>query len=119
MLVNSENKTQATFPVTAKGFSFTQEIEILRGHLVRELQEAAEKQGAKYSLGQRIVKVKQNDVSAIVTTSDGKQNEYDVLIIAEGLRSSTRDMVFQDVTFRPIQDLCVGIAEAAVSGLEA
>ena len=71
----------------------TAEMEILRGDLARLLFEPA-RAHATYRFGDSIVQVEQDDAGATVTFDSGVTGRYDAVIVAEGVGSGTRELVF-------------------------
>ncbi|MDN3551614.1 FAD-dependent monooxygenase [Mucilaginibacter aquaedulcis] len=92
--VNSNNQIKATFPSDGAG-SFTSEAEILRGDLVKILYNHT-KDDVDYIFGKYITAIDQDDDHVNITFSDGKKAVYDLLIAADGVRSSTRTLLFGD-----------------------
>lgn len=71
----------------------TAEMEILRGDLARLLYEAARGQ-ATFRFGDSVRDVVQDDVSATVGFASGRSERYDAVVVAEGVGSATRDLLF-------------------------
>ena len=71
----------------------TAEMEILRGDLARLLYEPA-KDHVTYRFGDSIAGVAPNDDGAIVTFAGGTSERYDLVVVAEGVGSRTRELVF-------------------------
>ncbi|NTF10736.1 FAD-binding monooxygenase [Agrobacterium rubi] len=71
----------------------TAEMEILRGDLARLLYEPAQEQ-AVFRFGDHIKRIEDGFDSVTVTFASGKAEKYDAVIIAEGVGSSTRKLVF-------------------------
>ena len=71
----------------------TAELEVLRGDLARLLFEPAAKQ-AGMRFGERITSIEQADGIPHVTFDSGRREHYDLVIVAEGVGSATRDIVF-------------------------
>lgn len=92
--VNSENKVEAAFPRDGAD-GFTSEAEILRGDLVNILYKHT-KDKAKYVFGKYITAIDQRDDSVKITFSDGGTEVFDLLIAADGVRSTTRQLLFGD-----------------------
>ena len=90
--VNSDNEVEASFPSDGSN-SFTSEAEILRGDLVNILYNAT-KDSAKYLFGKYIVAIDQCKDSVTATYSDGEVNTFDLVIAADGVRSTTRQLIF-------------------------
>lgn len=92
--VNSKNKVEAAFPRDGAD-GFTSEAEILRGDLVNILYQHT-KEKAKYVFGKYITAIDQRDDSVKITFSDGGTEVFDLLIAADGVRSTTRQLLFGD-----------------------
>lgn len=71
----------------------TAEMEILRGDLARLLYEAARGR-AHYRFDDRIAAVEEAQDAVTVTFAGGARETYDAVIVAEGVGSSTRELVF-------------------------
>lgn len=71
----------------------TAEMEILRGDLARLIYEPASKR-ATYRFGDSIVGVEQKNDGATVTFASGTVERYDLVVVAEGVGSRTRELVF-------------------------
>ncbi|ATI78709.1 FAD-dependent monooxygenase [Sphingobium yanoikuyae] len=93
--VNEDGSEAARFAVDKNGNDGpTAEMEILRGDLARLLYNAA-KDRASYRFGDDIKAVDDTPNGARVTFSSGKTETFDAVIVAEGVGSSTREMVFK------------------------
>ena len=71
----------------------TAEMEILRGDLARLLYEPA-KDHATYRFGDSIADIAQDDDGATVKFAGGITERYELVIVAEGVGSQTRELVF-------------------------
>lgn len=71
----------------------TAELEILRGELARVLVDAAGP-NTVYRYGDRITGLAQDDGGVDVTFTGGDTERFDLVFLAEGIRSSSRDLVF-------------------------
>ena len=93
--VDDVGRSVAEFPVgdAASGDGPTAELEILRGELARILVESCS-ESVEFSYGKRITAVEQDDAGVEVTFADGPVRRFDLLIVAEGIRSTTRNTVF-------------------------
>ena len=99
-IVDSNNNFRATFPV--EGLSFTNEIEITRGNLVKCLYDKVKKEqpDVKFLFGNSIssiTKPSSDDGKVSVDFSKGESagtHTYDLVIGAEGQRSRTRKLVW-------------------------
>jgi len=94
--VNTDNKVVAEFPKESS-LSMTQELEILRGDLVNILYDHT-KDKVRYLFGDHVIKVEQNDNEVSVSFASGETATFDLLIIAEGIGSYTRDLLLKDKT---------------------
>ena len=71
----------------------TAEMEILRGDLARLLFESTG-EGATFRFNDTIASIENGNDRASVTFANGKSEDFDAVIVAEGVGSSTRDLVF-------------------------
>nr|WP_099982807.1 tetracycline destructase Tet(50) [uncultured bacterium]A0A059WYP6.1 RecName: Full=Flavin-dependent monooxygenase; AltName: Full=Tetracycline destructase Tet(50); Short=Tet(50) [unidentified prokaryotic organism]AIA15133.1 FAD_TeRes [uncultured bacterium]AKQ05894.1 tetracycline destructase Tet(50) [uncultured bacterium] len=74
------------------GFRQDDEVEILRGDLVEILMKAIADIPCEFK--QSVIKIEQNEDSVTVTYKDGRVENYDLVIAADGIHSATRGMVF-------------------------
>ncbi|UJR12502.1 hypothetical protein I4U23_016677 [Adineta vaga] len=96
--VDRENRTQAAFPVeTMDGQSFVAEIEIVRGELATLLYEQT-RNDVEYIFGDKITAIVDRDDRVQASFSKGADREFDLIIIADGLNSKTRELVFESST---------------------
>ena len=92
--INEDGEVVATFMTAELGSDGpTAEMEILRGDLARLLYEAIGDK-AKFRFGDSVASIDQSGDRASVTFVSGKTETYDAVIIAEGVGSSTRELVF-------------------------
>lgn len=92
--VDDEGKPAAEFRSdAAQGDGPTAEMEILRGDLARLLYDAA-RPHAEYRFGDSIAALEQGSGGAIVRFADGERERFDAVIVAEGVGSATRELVF-------------------------
>ena len=92
--VDKEGKVAAEFLTEGTGADGpTAEMEILRGDLARLLYEPA-REHATYRFGDSIEGIEQDDDGATVTFAGGTSERYDLVIVAEGVGSRTRELVF-------------------------
>ena len=92
--VEEDGKIAAQFLTADTGADGpTAEMEILRGDLARLLYEPA-RQHATYRFGDFIAGIEQDNDGATVTFASGTVERYDVVIVAEGVGSRTRELVF-------------------------
>lgn len=94
-LVDRNNKVKVYWPggegahADMDGFPTTQEVEIMRGDLVRILYDAT-KDNVTYIFGTSVESYEQDESSVNVTFSDKTKAVFDLLIGADGLGSWTR-----------------------------
>jgi 2-polyprenyl-6-methoxyphenol hydroxylase-like FAD-dependent oxidoreductase len=89
--VDDEGRAVAEFPV-GDGNGPTAELEILRGELTRILVEATG-DAVEFVYGTRIASVQQDETGIGIRFADESSRRFDLLIVAEGIRSTTRDEV--------------------------
>lgn len=92
--VGDAGETIAEFPVSdSETDGATAEVEILRGDLARILIDATE--GATtYRYGDHITGIDDDGERVLVSFADGDDEAFDLVIAADGIRSSTRELVF-------------------------
>lgn len=92
--VDATGKRVADFRLAQlDGNGFTAELEILRGDLARLLYEEARGHAA-YRFGDAIASVEENADGVLVGFESGACATFDLVVIAEGVGSSTRDLAF-------------------------
>ncbi|WP_115048851.1 FAD-dependent monooxygenase [Xanthomonas arboricola] len=92
--VDEHGHAAATFKTDdIDGDGPTAELEILRGDLARLLYDAA-RQKAEYRFGDRIASIADDGNAAAVRFQSGRSDRFDAVIVAEGVGSATREMVF-------------------------
>jgi len=92
--VDAQGKPVAIFRTTPGSEDGpTAEMEILRGDLARLLYEPA-KAHATYRFGDHVTAIAQDDAGVTVTFASGTSERFDVVAVAEGVGSSTRELVF-------------------------
>ncbi|KNE93782.1 hypothetical protein PSTG_12885 [Puccinia striiformis f. sp. tritici PST-78] len=110
-LVDSNNSTWAAFPPDDLGFSCG--VELQRGDLVKSLYEKV-KDKAQFIFGDTIANIEETDEAVRITLGDHPEVlEFDVLLVAEGLRSHTRAKLFNEPVDAPIVSL--GLLAASFS----
>ncbi len=92
VFVDERGKPVASFAV-GDGEGPTAEMEILRGDLARLLYEGAQDR-ADFRFGDSVAAVAQDGDGATVTFASGRVDRYAVVIVAEGVGSATRGLVF-------------------------
>ena len=97
--LDASGKVVAVFPKGAFG-TLTSDFEILRGDFARVLYEAT-REDCEYRFKTFVTKLEQQDTGMSVTFDDGKVETFALVICAEGISSSTRDMVLaRETRFR-------------------
>ncbi|RVT90490.1 FAD-dependent monooxygenase [Sphingomonas crocodyli] len=92
--VNADGSEAARFLASEiEGDGPTAEMEILRGDLARLLYDAVSDE-KRFRFGDHIVGVEEKRDAVAVTFASGVTADYDALIVAEGVGSSTRELVF-------------------------
>lgn len=84
----------------------TAEMEILRGHLARLLYDAA-KPYAAFRFGDCIASVEERREGVRVMFASGGCDTYDAVIVAEGVGSATRELIFPDENSPRWMDLTI------------
>lgn len=105
-LVDTHGRRWAYFGAntTGKGSqSFTSEFEIMRGDFCRILHDAA-KEKVRYIFGSSIERYKDGEESIHVWFTNGTDEEFDVVVGADGLYSRTRKMMFGSEGFHPLRE---------------
>lgn len=100
--VDEHNAVIAEFPAgSADSDGFTAEVEVLRGELARLLVGAS---GANvdYLFGEQITALRPRDGGVDVTLAGGGQHRFDLVVLADGARSRTREMVFGPAAVRDL-----------------
>nr|WP_238982024.1 FAD-dependent monooxygenase [Xanthomonas phaseoli] len=72
----------------------TAELEIRRGDIARIVYDAARRNGAKFRFDDNIIRVEQSDGGVHVTFASGRRERYTCVVVAEGVGSHTRELVF-------------------------
>ena len=92
VFVDERGRPVASFAV-GDGGGPTAEMEILRGDLARLLHGAAQDR-ADFRFGDSVTAIAQDGGGATVTFTSGRVERYAVVIVAEGVGSATRGLVF-------------------------
>ncbi|KAL8744362.1 MAG: hypothetical protein Q9190_003395 [Brigantiaea leucoxantha] len=93
--VDENDNAFAKIPLEAPGVSFTSEYEILRGDLVSIFYDACKK-NTEFIFGNRISSIQDLGNKVRVAFKEGEEREFDLVIIADGMNSRTRGLVFDD-----------------------
>ncbi len=94
--VDTDDHTIASFPAGhTDSDGFTAELEILRGDLARLLVEHTQ-DDASYIFGDHITGLDDRGDRVDVTFADGPDRTFDLVVVADGIRSTTRSLAFGD-----------------------
>jgi 2-polyprenyl-6-methoxyphenol hydroxylase-like FAD-dependent oxidoreductase len=100
--VGDRGEVLASFAAGAGGVDGpTAELEILRGELGRLLYERT-RDTAEYVFGDEITALDERADGVTVTFRHAEPRTFDLVVVAEGLGSRTRDLVFPDAEIRPV-----------------
>ena len=93
--VDENNKTIARFETgnSDNDSGPTAELEIRRGDIARLIYDAV-KERASFRFGDSVVAVRQEGDGAHVTFESGQTELYDLVVVAEGVGSRTREILF-------------------------
>ncbi|TQS45913.1 FAD-dependent monooxygenase [Cryptosporangium phraense] len=94
VLVDGDGKVRAELPSDGPDGA-TAELEVLRGDLARTIRDQLP-EGVEFSYGDTVDEV----TDETVTTATGRTLRADLVVIAEGVRSTTRDRLFGDAVDR-------------------
>jgi 2-polyprenyl-6-methoxyphenol hydroxylase-like FAD-dependent oxidoreductase len=100
VIVDERDRVVAEMPDVGRD-SATAELEVLRGDLAHAIRRALPSR-VDLRFDETISAVEDRGASVRVTTTRHDDVEVDLLVVAEGVRSSTRDLVFDDVELRPL-----------------
>lgn len=94
--VDARGRARAEFPAgTSSSDGFTAELEILRGDLARILHERT-RDRTEYIFGDHITGLDEAGDRVTVSFAQGPPRDFDLVIAADGIRSSTRSLGFGD-----------------------
>lgn len=99
--VDSNNRIRAEYPSAGGKKAFVTDIEILRADLSKLLMKKTE-QDVNYIFGDAITGYSENKYGINVTFKNSQEKTFDLLLIAEGMRSRTRQVVFGEVPVKHI-----------------
>jgi 2-polyprenyl-6-methoxyphenol hydroxylase-like FAD-dependent oxidoreductase len=104
--VNAANRHMAQFPVDKSGrnLSMTAEIEIMRGDLAEVLYSAT-KNDIKYQFDDSVESLEEQDDKVQVHFKSGSNEEFDLVVAADGLGSHTRKVIFGETQMPGISSL--------------
>jgi len=98
VFVDTNGRVLAELPSTGPD-SATAEFEVLRGDFARTILEHLP-EGVEITYGDVITEVADDTDAVTVTTASGRVLHADLLVLAEGVRSATRDRLFGDLVDR-------------------
>lgn len=90
--VDESGGTVSEFGTDGEGDGPTAELEILRGDLAEILRDACGDR-VTWTYGDHVVGLDESDAGVTVTLDSGATHEFDLVVVAEGPRSQTRDLV--------------------------
>lgn len=90
--VGAENNIIMESHGECSGFNHGDDVEIVRGDLLGILMDSIKDTTCYF--GQTITQIEQHGENVEITFKDGRTEDYDLVIGADGLHSSTRQMVF-------------------------
>lgn len=93
--VDEDNKTIARFEAGSTGSDNapTAELEIRRGDIARLIYDAT-RERASFRFGDSVEAVAQDGAGTKVTFASGERTRYDLVVVAEGVGSHTRELLF-------------------------
>ncbi|MBA8795728.1 2-polyprenyl-6-methoxyphenol hydroxylase-like FAD-dependent oxidoreductase [Friedmanniella endophytica] len=100
--VDEHDRPVGEFPtVPGEGDGLTAELEILRGDLATLVADTLPAE-VRWLYGDRITAVRETADGVEVDLAGGGRESADLLVVAEGVRSSTRDLIMDDVVHDPL-----------------
>lgn len=99
--VDSENNVQAEYPSSGGKKSFVTDIEILRADLSKLLLKSTH-DDVEYIFGDYVTDCHENETGVVVDFKSKAKRTFDMMVIAEGMRSSTREIIFGKVPIHHI-----------------
>lgn len=94
--VDANDVVKAEFPAgTSDSAAFTQEVEILRGDLAKILYDRTCR-STEYVFGDQIVELHDEGSKVCVGFKHGAERDFDVVVAADGIRSTTRTLIVDD-----------------------
>lgn len=100
VFVDSSGRVLAELPSEGPDGA-TAELEVLRGDLARTILRHLP-DGVEFFYGDTVSGVEDGTDAVTVTTASGRTFSADLLVVAEGVRSTTRDLIFDDVGRRDL-----------------
>lgn len=106
--VDSQGRAKARLSATAfEGNGPTAELEILRGQLVQLLYDAT-REDTEYLFDNKVTSLTDTGDRVRVGFLHGPEREFDLVIVADGIRSKTRELAFQGEAHIRSMDLYMG-----------
>ncbi|KIV77874.1 hypothetical protein PV11_09652 [Exophiala sideris] len=103
--IDDHGTTKAEFPVDPDGPSFTADIEIQRGDLAEILYDAT-RDKIEYIFNESISSISEDGHGTTLEFTSGLQRRtVDLLVIADGISSRTREIAFPDLPSSTVQNL--------------
>lgn len=100
-IIDQDGEVAGEFPKEAP-ITGTRELEILRGDLVKILYDCS-KEHVEYRFGDSITALEQHRNEVLVRFASGKTETYQLVIAADGVRSTTRELMFgQEPQFKSL-----------------
>ena len=97
LFVDEHDRVRASFDTAALGGEgFVVELELLRGELADLLHQQT-RERTEYVFGDEITAMTDTGDGVEVTFRNGPDRRFDLVVLADGLRSRTRDLVFADI----------------------
>jgi 2-polyprenyl-6-methoxyphenol hydroxylase-like FAD-dependent oxidoreductase len=93
--VGHDGRPYASFPAGQSDTGATAELEILRGSLSQILFDRT-RDGTEYLFGDHITGISDREDQVTVSFEHGQDRGFDLVVLAEGLRSRSRALVFGD-----------------------
>ncbi|GAA1957252.1 FAD-dependent monooxygenase [Amycolatopsis minnesotensis] len=104
--VDARGRVRASFAADALGGDgFVTELELLRGELADLLYQHT-RHDAEYVFGDEITALTDTGEGVDVRFRNGSSRNFDLVVLADGLRSRTRDLVFADIARTRSFGLC-------------
>jgi len=104
--VDQDDRVIGRFAVKDIGDGPTAELEIMRGSLSKLIYEST-KEKVNYRFGDPIVALTEVDSSVNVRFSSGAEDNYNIVIIAEGVGSTSRELIFPGENKQRFMDLTI------------
>lgn len=103
IMTDLQGVPRVTMPLSPGSLSPTNETEILRGSFAKLLYDATA-QDTDWRFGDQIIEMREHAAGVDVVFQSGKQETFDAVVLADGVGSRTRKMVFppEDIQFEPL-----------------